>query len=174
VIQELSTTEAVFPRDMELRSLGLRVKKNYTKEYRAWSSMMTRCYNKNCENYKNYGAKGVTVVEKWRRSSIAFIIDMGMAGSKKLSLDRIKRDLPYGPDNCRWATTKQQTRNQSSNRTVIAFGESKCMSEWAEDPRCAVSYSSLQKRLNAGWTANDAITRSPRDYHFAATVLVAL
>lgn len=144
--------------------LGFSVKKRYLKEYRAWGSMLTRCYNPKAQNYYNYGAKGVTVCDEWRDSFLTFICDMGRAPTTAHSLDRKDRTLPYGPTNCRWATAVEQARNQSQNTLLSVFGETKCMSEWAEDPRCVVTYFSLQKRILMGWNPERAITQPRRNY----------
>jgi hypothetical protein len=52
---------------------------------------------------------------------------------KGLSIDRINNNGPSSPDNCRWATAKEQNRNTRQNRIVTAWGETKTMVEWSED-----------------------------------------
>lgn len=102
-----------------------------TLEYNIWVSMKKRCLNKNHQSYSDYGGRGIFVCNSWINSFESFINDMGLRPNKKYSLDRINNNDGYYKDNCRWASKKQQSRNQRNNVRLEAFGESKCMSEWA-------------------------------------------
>lgn len=84
-----------------------------TAEYIAWRNIQNRCYNPNAENWKYYGAMGVTVCERWRAAFENFLADMGRRPSDQHSIDRYPN--PYGnyePTNCRWATAFQQRHNR--------------------------------------------------------------
>ena len=76
-----------------------------------WHNMISRCYNKKDDNYKNYGGRGITVCVRWRDSFENFIADMGEKPSPKHSIDRINNDGNYEPSNCRWSTQKEQANN---------------------------------------------------------------
>lgn len=86
-------------------------------EYRVFRQMLDRCYLETAPNYRWYGAKGVTVCERWRVGANeltgfqAFMADMGER-PEGLTLDRIDPRLPYEPSNCRWATWAQQGSNR--------------------------------------------------------------
>lgn len=82
-----------------------------TPEYHAWHDMIRHCYNPKNSGYKDYGGRGITVCERWRHSFENFFTDMG-SRPVGMSIDRENNDLGYSPDNCRWATAKQQMRNQ--------------------------------------------------------------
>ena len=83
-----------------------------TPEYRSWRGMLARCYSPSHNRYYRYGGRGIQVCPEWRNSYETFLLDMGRKPDRKLSLDRIDNDKNYGPENCRWATAKQQAANR--------------------------------------------------------------
>ena len=104
-----------------------------TAEYGIWQGMLHRCSNSGDDNYHNYGGRGISVCERWSNSFEAFYEEMGPRPSLKHSIDRRNNDGNYEPGNCRWATSKEQCRNTRVNYRVHHNGETKCVSEWAED-----------------------------------------
>jgi len=86
--------------------------KAHVPEYKAWAGMIQRCYNPRQTAYQWYGARGVTVCDRWRTSFAEFLTDMGSRPSPAHSLDRIDNNGNYEPDNCRWATPRLQWENK--------------------------------------------------------------
>jgi hypothetical protein len=79
-------------------------------EYQSWTSMLARVRATTGRRYRDYGAGGITVCERWLVFE-NFLADMGPrpAGT---SIDRINNDGNYEPGNCRWATDSQQVANR--------------------------------------------------------------
>lgn len=85
-----------------------------SRTYHTWEGMKQRCSNPNADNYKHYGAQGVTVCDRWM-SFENFYKDMGDRPKGK-SLDRIDPFGNYEPSNCRWATPTEQANNRRNSR----------------------------------------------------------
>src|SRR5208282_5567167 len=84
--------------------------------YRSWDAMLGRCHGRS-PSRKNYGARGIRVCDRWRFGEggkhpyQCFLEDMGVRPPDK-TLDRKENDGNYEPDNCRWATRKEQDLNK--------------------------------------------------------------
>jgi len=87
-----------------------------TREYSSWMAAKARCLNPKNKCYNIYGGRGIKMCARWLESYENFFMDMGPCPPKH-SIERKNSDGDYEPDNCRWATAIEQTRNTS---TVIA------------------------------------------------------
>jgi len=85
---------------------------NKTPEYHAWQNAIQRCENPQRKDYYLYGARGIRMCARWRHSYVTFLTDMGRKPSSLHSLDRIDANRDYEPDNCRWATNREQMQNR--------------------------------------------------------------
>lgn len=134
---------------------GHTTNKTMSPTYHSWVGMMARCSNPNHRAYKNYGALGITICDRWHTFS-NFLEDMGEK-PPRMSIDRIDCKGNYEPGNCRWATSQEQARNKSNNAMLTANGKTMCVAEWAEELK--INPASLSHRINAGWSHHDAINK---------------
>jgi hypothetical protein len=127
--------------------------------YHTWKTMLRRCADPRDRNWNIYGGRPgnpVTVCERWKQSREAFVADMGPRPSPQHSLDRIDGTKGYFPENCRWASPKEQARNTSRNRRITYKGETRTLAEWAE--LNGIRYMALFYRLARGWSLDRAFT----------------
>lgn len=126
-----------------------------TKTYKVWQMMRDRCENPRSTGYENYGGRGIRFCPEWA-SFERFLADMGEKPDG-LSLERNDNDGPYSPDNCRWATRKEQNNNSRNNRWIEFRGERLTVSDWAR--RLGVDRRSLTSRIdNYGMSVEQALT----------------
>ena len=129
-----------------------------TKErlHRIWKGIKARCYNPNREAYSNYGGRGITVCDEWKNDFQAFY-DWAMANgyTDDLTLDRIENDGNYEPDNCRWATRKEQGNNSRHNHLITAYGKTQTMQQWSDET--GISYNTMKTRIRRGCTGEEIV-----------------
>ncbi len=87
--------------------------------------------------------------EKWKASYTSFYNDMGARPSKIHSIDRIDNNKGYSPDNCRWATKTQQSRNTRHNNLITFENKTMCIADWAD--YLGLPRPTIQKRFNMGY-----------------------
>jgi hypothetical protein len=132
--------------------------------YQAWAGMIKRCYDSRDRAFKYYGAKGIDVCDKWR-SFDGFLSDMGQKPSKAHSVGRLRNDVGYEPNNCRWETADQQANNKSTSVFLEHNGETRTVSQWAK--LFGINPFLIYRRLRRGWTAERALLE-PRNAKFVS------
>lgn len=126
--------------------------------YATWCMMKQRCSNPKNISYPHYGGRGISVCEEWEKDFSAFLnwaIANGWA--QGLSLDRIDNNKGYSPENCRWATQKEQCNNKRNNIKASFAGTTKTLTEWAES--IGVSPKTLISAAHRGENPNDVVAR---------------
>lgn len=129
-----------------------------TRLYQTWHNMKDRCFRKNHAQYADYGGRGITVCPEWTKSFEAFrdwAMDNGYQDD--LTLDRRDTNGSYTPDNCRWATQKEQSNNRRSNRLITFNGETHTLKKWSEI--YDIPYALLKNRIRAGMPMERAILK---------------
>lgn len=135
-----------------------------TPEYSAWKAMIARCTRPSLPSFKHYGARGISVCDRWLESFQNFIDDMGLRPSSRHSLDRINNNGNYEPNNCRWATPREQQGNTRNTHRIVLNGEPLYVTELAR--RSGIPVQTLQHRLSRGCTPEQAISK-PRWSRYA-------
>jgi len=125
-----------------------------TPEQNAWRKMHQRCYNPSERDGPHYLGNNITVCKRWHDMS-AFLEDMGPKPSSGHSLDRIDNSRGYHPDNCRWATRKEQQRNTNKVVLYTVDGITGGLSELAEMHGVRPQKVWLRIHVN-GWSHDDA------------------
>jgi len=94
-----------------------------TRLYRIFHGMKRRCYNKNDEDYKYYGNKGVKIAQEWLDNFVNFYTWALENGYKDtFSIERKDVYGDYSPDNCTWVTVAKQRQNIRSNKSNNTSG----------------------------------------------------
>lgn len=132
-----------------------------------FSAMKKRCYSPNCKAYKSYGGRGITICDEWRNPEKVSIkgtksnnVTKGFVAFKEwalnngyadnLTIDRIDVNKGYSPENCRWATPKEQQNNLRNNVMITYKGHTKTLAQWCEELN--VDYQLAHHRLQRNWS----------------------
>jgi hypothetical protein len=105
-----------------------------TAEYSTWLGLRGRCRSSSNKDRDTY--RDVTVCDRWADPVTGFgnfLVDMGNRPSAQHSIDRIDNTKGYSPDNCRWATKREQALNRTNTRWLSLHGKTQCASDWATE-----------------------------------------
>ena len=123
--------------------------------YAVWRSMNDRCRLPTHQAWRNYGARGIRVCDRWSESFENFWADMGPTYARGLDLDREDNDQGYSPDNCRWVTRQANTNNRRDTiwlETSVGRETLADACRWVGLGRHVVYW-----RLDNGWTGDDLL-----------------
>ena len=112
--------------------------------YPSWAAMKQRCNNPNHKHYADYGGRGISYCGEWEEFR-NFISDMGSPPAPNFTLERLEVEGDYCPENCVWASPRDQARNRRSNRHIWYNGERYTLAALAEQH--GISSSTLSARL---------------------------
>lgn len=127
--------------------------------YECLNRLQQRCTNANHHAYHRYGGRGITVCEEWNKLSkfenfYNWAIENGWAPG--LHLDRIDNNKGYSPDNCRWISPKENNNNKEVNN-IYTYKETTSTLSNLVDLYSSIPYGTVYKRLQAGWTIEQAL-----------------
>lgn len=134
-----------------------------TRLHKIWFGMKARCFNENNEKYENYGGRGITICPEWIGENgfynfAKWAYDNGYdenAERGEYTIERKDNNKGYSPENCRWATYKEQANNKRNSKRIEYNGEIHTLSEWSDI--LEKDYSTIWKRIKKlGWSVEKA------------------
>lgn len=127
-----------------------------SKLYRVWYGIKSRCYNRNSSAYKWYGERGIKICDEWMKYENFKSWSITNGYRIGLTIDRINVNGNYEPNNCRWATVKEQCNNMRKNITITHNGFTLTPPQWSE--LIGINPQILRWRKSHGWSDEKIIT----------------
>jgi len=133
-----------------------------TRLYYIWTTMIQRCEKPSTKkSKKDYKERGITVCPGWHNFETFQSWALANGYSENLTIERMDNDKGYSPDNCKWATNKEQANNRRSNVNITFNGITQTIAQWAEE--LCMAYNVLHNRLSyLGWSVEKALTTPVR------------
>lgn len=125
-----------------------------TSAYEVWHHMISRCTNPSDKSFDDYGGRGIRVCDRWKNVA-AFVADMGEP-PPGMTIERVKNDRGYEPDNCTWATRREQNNNSRRNITITFRGQTMTRAQWEQ--HLGLGPTTLRARLRRGWPLERALS----------------
>lgn len=128
----------------------------HTRLYSIWRGMKKRCTVDTYDSFHRYGGRGIKICSEWLENFSEFSKWAKENGYKdNLTLDRIDVNGNYCPENCRWVSMKEQSRNRRTNHNLTFCGNTHTISEWSEIT--GIGKRTILERLHRGWTVDKAL-----------------
>lgn len=134
--------------------------KSHSRIHNEWQNMKKRCFDEQCKSYRDYGGRGITICAEWlgehgAENFISWACKNGY--EENLQIDRIDNNGNYCPENCRWATKKEQANNRRSNILITYNGKTQTLKQWCEE--LGLNYVLTRQRIRRNhWSAEKAFT----------------
>jgi hypothetical protein len=129
--------------------------KDHPYEHNSWRAMKERCYRLESKSYKNYGGRGITVHDPWRKSFTEFYHYMGPKPSKDYTIERIDNSKGYYPGNVRWALKSEQPANRRYCHKIEYMGHIVNLATFCKVT--GAKRGTIDGRRKRGWTLSEAI-----------------
>lgn len=128
--------------------------------YSTYFGMLNRCNNKNCQDYSDYGGRGIKVCDEWLNDFQQFCKDMGDKpdDGKKYSIERKDTNGNYCKENCKWACNVEQSNNRRSTVMCEIDGITASVKQHAE--RLGINRHTIYTRLRSGWSIERAFAKT--------------
>lgn len=148
----------------------------WTQEFQAWRNMICRCMYPKTPCFKNYGARGITICDRWLNSFSDFLADIGTKPTRLHSLNRKNNDSHYSCGrceqclrmgwvlNCEWSTKVDQDNNKRSNRFLELDGRRMTVSQWSR--QLGMNPKTILNRISYGWSDVRVLTTPVETKYF--------
>lgn len=117
--------------------------------------MKARCENPKNPKYRIYGKRGIKVCEEWHDFETFYDWAVENGYERGLTIDRINVNGDYEPDNCRWATIREQNNNKRNTIFILAYGQMRTISEWSDIT--GIEYITIYNRIRHGYIGEQAL-----------------
>lgn len=147
----------------------------HSRFYNIWCVMLSRTRNHSNNEYHNYGARGISVCDRWLTAEnfkedmyAKYLSHVSVFGEKNTSIERIDNEKGYSPENCKWATQLEQAQNKRNNVHYLVDGE--LLTKREISTRFKISINTLKMRIKKGWPVERMIVppAKRRNYSYGA------
>lgn len=136
--------------------------------YQIWCDIRKRCFNNNSWAYKYYGGRGISICERWSKYENfykdlreSYYRHIELYGDVNTTIERVDNTKGYFPENCTWATRKEQSNNREFVRKITYNRQTHTVSKWAEilDMRPKTLYGRI---FHYQWSIEDSFNKPVR------------